>query len=87
MHTMSFQQTAAEPEFPLPLAALQRFLCHVLVNQIPDEGLGEVCENLRDAWDFYKSRPPAPALLESVREEPARFAGTYERPVFQATEE
>lgn len=85
--TLSFQQTAAEPELPLPLAIWHRLLCHALVNGIPDAGLPEVFENLQDAWRFYRSKPFARPLLEKVHEGPARIAEVWEPPVFQATEE
>jgi len=89
LHTVSLnsQQTGGEMMPVLPLAGWQRILSHVLVNQIPDEGLGEVCENLRNAWDFYRLRPSPPPLPAVVHAQPAQLAGAYERPVFQASEE
>lgn len=87
MITLNFQQTAAEPVSPLPLVVWHRLLCHALVNGIPDEGLAEVFESLHDAWRFYRSKPSAPRLLETVHEGPARIVEVWEPPVFQATEE
>ena len=87
MYTLTFQQTAAEPEIPLPLEAWQRILCHALLNRIPDEGLDEVLENLREAWQFYTFKPSGTRRLEAIQEGPARLGETCVRPVFQAAEE
>src|SRR5487761_1194066 len=41
IHTvlLNVQQTAAEPETPLPASAWQRLLCHAAVSRIPEQGL------------------------------------------------
>jgi hypothetical protein len=87
MYTLTFQQTAAEPELPLPIETWQRILCHAILNRIPDAGLQEVFENLRDAWEFYTLKPSAPPLLETTYEGPARMGEVWEPPVYQASEE
>jgi hypothetical protein len=40
-------------------ADLNRLFCHVLIHQLPDEGLGEAVESLTEMCEFY-ARLPAP---------------------------
>jgi hypothetical protein len=42
-----------------------RFLCHVLLSQIPDDGLAEALESLSVIWDY--GRPTLPSQSAPVR--------------------
>jgi hypothetical protein len=87
-HVLSFhpQETAGEP-VNITAASL-RLLCHLLLDQIPDEGLVEVQHSLVDQAKFYNlprgttKSLPAPSVAV-----PATIVDRYERPDFHFTEE
>jgi hypothetical protein len=35
-----------------------RALCHVLIDRIPDKGIPDMYNCLKDSWDFYQLPPP-----------------------------
>ena len=81
----SFDETTYEP---LVLQALfARLLCHILVNRIPDRGLMESCESLRDLYEAY-SRPVRSALpAQTPRTVIAKRGSVYPRPNFHVEDE
>lgn len=60
---------------------IKRFVCFALLNRVPNEGLGEVIESLRDAVDFYRS-PGGPShhQLAAHTGRPASKGKALERP-------
>lgn len=84
-HQLRFNpmQTSADPRGVLT-AALARFVCHVLVDEVPERGLGELYESLNDMYQFYLEQPAQPqAALPSVRRIDATVGRRMERPDFQ----
>ena len=74
-------QTATVPSEWWSLAA--RFVCHVLVDEIPDRGLPELYESLGNIHEFYLAEPERTPLLPSVQRIDAAWGVTAERPSFQ----
>ncbi|HKI16339.1 MAG TPA: hypothetical protein VKA15_00585 [Isosphaeraceae bacterium] len=83
--SIHFSETTSELE--LPAAMRSRILCHLLVSQIPDRGLGEALESLFEMWRFY--REPVPRMIEPPRPQslPAKLGATYDRPPFHIAED
>lgn len=54
-------------------ADLNRLVCHLLVQQLPDEGLAEAVESLAEMCEFY-ARLPAPhsALPQPAASQPVK---------------
>jgi hypothetical protein len=63
-----------------------RFWCHFLVDRIPDPGLVETCESLKEFYDYYKSDAPTLPLVE-LREHTAQMGESFVRPAFAVEEE
>lgn len=63
-----------------------RFLCHFLIDRIPDEGLSDTCESLREFYDYYKPAVPPPRQLE-VRQRDAIRGMSNEREAFTVAQE
>jgi hypothetical protein len=82
---LRLDETAAQSE--ALVIPLQRMICHVLVDQLPDQGLGELVESLVGMVDFYAVRSTQPSLGAPARPARSRVLGHYERPVFQVTED
>jgi hypothetical protein len=57
------------------------------MSRIPADGLAEVCEDLRRAYEFYSQRSKVEDLPAVQRTVSARLRHTYERPAFQVAEE
>ena len=85
MLNVKFVITSGVVEFPEPLQV--RFLCHALLAQLPDEALAEVSDSLREMRDYYGRPRAKPALPAPPVAIPAKYVGSYDRPVFHATEE
>jgi hypothetical protein len=85
-HRVSFhlQGTSGAIDIPEPVKA--RVACHLVLTQIPDEGMGEALDSLGEMWRFYHARPAQPALQEPVPSRPVRLGGTTVAPVFPVTE-
>ena len=87
-HALSAPTSAGNPECPGHLVL--RMACHVLTDQIPDEGLSELCETANELFEFYSQRalkaggPGLPAKRAPVFGTVVR---TFERPVFSIQEE
>lgn len=65
-----------------PCYAFARILCHLLVNQIPDRGIPELCESVLGMYHFYSTQGEQPPLLPLTETITARRGRTYERPEF-----
>lgn len=65
----------------------QRFLCHVLVERLPQDGLEEAFVTLRDMYEFYATRSKVNALPSAPQKLPAKQGKSYERPSFHIEEE
>jgi hypothetical protein len=78
--------TFDEPKIPDPV--LRKLLCHVLVEQLPENGLAEAVESLTGIYEYYRDQPKylpeVPARLPSIS---GRITGEYVRPVAPLTEE
>lgn len=59
-----------------------RFLCHLLIDHISDEGIPEVCESLREFYDYYKPAETSQRCLPEVRERMAIRGAQMVRPSF-----
>lgn len=55
-----------------PWEAIVRFACHILVDEIPNRGLGELKNSLYEMYRFYEHEPIAPVSPVP----PLQFAGT-----------
>ena len=87
LHGIRFdpRQTSATPADFQPI--LLRALCHLLVDQVPDLGLPDLCNSLREFWEFYNVPPNRAPMLPVQRRVSARIEGRYERPEFHVDEE
>ena len=61
--------------------ALQRLVCHALLDRVPDKGLEEVLESLRSVYDFY-TLPALPAKRGVATSVSARRGEIRARPGF-----
>lgn len=83
-HQLRFDpmQTSVDPR-RLWTAALARFVCHVLVDEVPERGLGELFESLNGVHRFYLEQPEKPrAALPPRRRIDATVGRRMERPAF-----
>ena len=66
-----------------------RLACHVLADQIPDEGLPELCETANELLEFYTRRAlkkAGPLLVGERTPAVGNVVKTFERPVFSIDE-
>lgn len=83
-HQLRFDpmQTSVDPRGVLTVA-LARFVCHMLVDEVPERGLGELYESLSGMYKFYVDQAEKPrAALPSVRRIDATVGRSMERPAF-----
>jgi hypothetical protein len=86
-----FQETDRE-RFAPPVA-LARYLCHLLIDRLPDRAVPELCESMARMFDFYRDLPaqlPPPALQGLAvprRARPTRPTTPRERPAFNIGDE
>ncbi len=59
-----------------------RFLCHLLIDHISDEGIPDVCESLREFYDYYKPAEASRRCLPEMRERMAIRGAQTVRPSF-----
>jgi hypothetical protein len=87
LHSIRFdaRQTSATPDDIRPI--LLRALSHFLVDQVPDPGLPDLCNSLREFWEFYSLPPSRTLMLPTKRQVTARIGERYERPEFHVDEE
>lgn len=82
-HRVGFDPTEMTAS-PLDLCAtVARFVCHVLVDELPDRALPELFESLQGMQEFYLEGPNQPALLPVIRTLHAELGDVRERPRFQ----
>lgn len=84
-HQLRFDpmQTGADPR-GVAMAALARFVCHVMVDEVPERGLVELYESLKDLYQFYSEKADEPrAALPSTRQIHATVGRMLDRPGFQ----
>jgi len=62
-------------------AVTWRLVCHLLIDHIADAGMPEVCQSLRDFYDYYKPAEE-PRYLPEVRSYLAMSGSRTERPAF-----
>ena len=71
-----------------PQDAVARILCHVLVGEVPDQGIPDLLETIAEVADFYWQRTRLPPQIEEAPQvRPAELGRAYERPEFHASEE
>jgi hypothetical protein len=63
-----------------------RMLCHFIVDHIPDAGLPEACESLREFHGYYSGIQFATPLLPQTMERRAVLGERMERPEVQIEE-
>jgi hypothetical protein len=63
-------------------ALLWRFFCHYLVDQIPDAGLVDACQLLRDVHEYYTPTDSAEHFLPQTSQHTARMGVRSVRPDF-----
>jgi hypothetical protein len=78
-------ETALEPENNE--AMRWRFVCHYLVDLLPDDALPELCDRIKDIFEFYTPVNPSVPSLPSTQRVRARIGEAYERPAFHVAEE
>jgi hypothetical protein len=86
-HVITFPLLATSGVIDIPDDVKARIVCHVLLTQIPDEGMTEALETLGQMWEFYRTRvrqrPPLPAPTSK----PALRGRAYTREPFHVTED
>ncbi len=58
----------------------RRLFAHLALDALPDAALGEILENLGNAWAFY--RPPVPQSSEPLKTRKGKVSRRYERPTY-----
>lgn len=58
-----FQETGEE--HLEPVNAFARFICHLLIERIPDQGLPDVCQSMAEFFEFYSQTPSSRLILRS----------------------
>ncbi len=85
---LQFSATFGEQQ--IPQAVLVRMLCHVALTQIPDRGLGELLDELKQIRDFYcddMSHQPKQLQTMTTSTVEAAEGRTFEREPFSIFEE
>ena len=59
-----------------------RFVCHFLIDYISDEGIPEVCQSLREFYDYYKPCEASQRYLPDVCQREAIRGAQLVRPSF-----
>src|SRR5262249_29142035 len=81
-HWISFHVLGASGATELPEPLKVRLACHLLLTQLPDEGLEEALESLTCMWQFYRVRLASSPALPAPPSKPARLGDKYVRPEF-----
>lgn len=88
-HTVSLrpylEKTADEPD--MPEFVLARIICHRLLDFIPDRALPELCESMKNIFEFYVPPTSRQSSLQSKTRMRARLGKGYVRPEFHIAEE
>lgn len=83
---LDFQETTEVPAINLR-QTFQRLVCHILVDRLPADGLGELCESIADVYEFYIARPKQIQTSSQPQQIKVKIGKTYERPTFKINEE
>jgi hypothetical protein len=59
-----------------------KFLCHLMIDFIPDEGIPDVCRSLHEFYEYYKPAEASQVCLPKVRERMAIRGVHMIRPSF-----
>lgn len=62
-------------------------MCHLLLTQIPDEGLDELFETMKEIRDYYVARTKYVSVSTQTQEKHIRIEGSQVRPTFVIAEE
>jgi hypothetical protein len=86
-HVIRFPVLATCGVIDIPDAVKARIVCHVLLTQIPDEGMTEALESLGQMWEFYRTPVRQPPPLPAPTSKPAVRGRSYTREPFRVTED
>jgi hypothetical protein len=59
-----------------------RFLCHLIIDRIPAEGMNEVCQSLKEFYEYYEPSVPTKRYLTATHDREAVMGVQAVRPVF-----
>ena len=72
----SFERSEDQASF------LLRLFCHLLIDHIPSEGITDVCQSLREFYEYYQPAESSRMYLPGVRAHEARRGVQLVRPMF-----
>lgn len=70
----------------LPLDAIRRVMCHVVLNRLPDRALSEVWQSLNEMAEFYSYEPRPRLMAGKGQQVEAAIVETVQRPAFSIDE-
>ena len=85
----SFNVMMTTGEAESPLSRVIRYMCHRVIDRIPEQGLYELSESLARMFRFYSEHPQITplALTPPARKVSAKRGKTFQRPDFPVTSE
>lgn len=87
-HLVNFHLQGTSGMLDIPDVLKGRLASHILLTQLPDEGIPEALESLGQMWQFYRMPvSTVPALPQARKSVPARVSGTHVAPVVPVSEE
>ena len=86
MHLVAFSPLITAGEYMLPLDAMRRVMCHVVLNRLPGRALSEVWESLNEMAEFYSYEPLPRLITEKGQRVEAAIVETVQRPTFSIDE-
>lgn len=85
-HWLSYEpRTEFAPQYPQAL--LLRFLCHYLVDSVPDDGVSELAEATLSVFDYYRIPRKSVVVAPEHRQLVAEMGRTFESPGFRVEDE
>ena len=85
-HTVDFHLQGTSGFMEIPDNLKGRLACHILLTQLPDEGIPEAAESLGQMCHFYRMPVPAIPALRPIAV-PARISGSRVAEVVPVSEE
>ena len=85
-HLVAFSPLATAGEYTMPLEAIHRVMCHVVLNRLPSQALPEVWESLNDMAEFYSYEPSPRLMSDNTSRIEATIVESTERPTFTIDE-
>ena len=85
-HVVAFSPITTAGEYVLPLNAIRRVMCHLVLNRLPDRALPEVWESLNQMAEFYSYEPTRKLIAGEGQQLKAAIVGSRPRPVFTIDE-